>query len=113
MLVFFVLGDANFSRHLTQNPQRETVEYRFCGLQTQNSCVGHVHFMLFVSISFAFGGQRKHSFQWNMGLSLCSLLKKSGLDDFNLNFPFELRYFSGNSSCQTVKMFNFISRQNS
>ena len=24
--------------------------------------------MLFVSISFALGGQRKHSFQWNMGL---------------------------------------------
>ena len=28
MLVSFALGDANFSRHLTQNPQRESVEYR-------------------------------------------------------------------------------------
>ena len=32
--------------------------------------VGHVHFMLIVSISFALGGQRKHIFQWNMGLTL-------------------------------------------
>ena len=29
--------------------------------------VGHVHFRLFVSISFAFGSQHKRSFQWNMG----------------------------------------------
>ena len=32
--------------------------------------VGHVHFRLFVSISFAFGSQRKRSFQWNMGFTL-------------------------------------------
>ena len=30
--------------------------------------VGHVHFMLFVSISFALGSQRERSFQWNMSL---------------------------------------------
>ena len=30
--------------------------------------VGHVHFKIFVLISFAFGSQRKPSFQWNMGL---------------------------------------------
>ena len=29
--------------------------------------VGHVHFGLFMSISFVLGTQRKHSFQWNMG----------------------------------------------
>ena len=28
MLVSLALGDANFSRYLTQNPQRESVEYR-------------------------------------------------------------------------------------
>ena len=33
------------------------------------ACVGHVHFILFVSISFALGSQRKGSFQWNMGFS--------------------------------------------
>ena len=32
--------------------------------------VGHVHFRLFASISFAFGSQHKRSFQWNMGLIL-------------------------------------------
>ena len=31
--------------------------------------IGHVHFRLFVSISFALGSQRKRSFQWNMGFS--------------------------------------------
>ena len=31
--------------------------------------VGHIHFRLFVLISFAFGSQRRSSFQWNMGLS--------------------------------------------
>ena len=38
------------------------------GSPTQNIRVGHVHFMLFMSISLASGTQRKHSFQWNMGL---------------------------------------------
>ena len=32
--------------------------------------VGHVHFMFFVLISFAFCSQRKPSFRWNMGLKL-------------------------------------------
>ena len=32
--------------------------------------VGHVHFMLFMSISFASGTQRKLVFQWNMGFHL-------------------------------------------
>ena len=36
-------------------------------------CVGHVHFIFFVLISFALGSRRKRSFQWNMGLS-CILL---------------------------------------
>ena len=29
--------------------------------------IGHVHFMFFVLISFAFCSQRKPSFRWNMG----------------------------------------------
>ena len=32
--------------------------------------VGHVHFMLFMSISFASGTQRKPVFWWNMGLMI-------------------------------------------
>ena len=31
---------------------------------------GHVHFMLFMSISFASGTQSKLVFQWNMGLRM-------------------------------------------
>ena len=38
------------------------------GSQTQNFRVGH--FIFFVLISFAFGSQRKPSFQWNMGFTL-------------------------------------------
>ena len=38
------------------------------GSPTQRFCVGHVHFMLFVSILFASGTQRKPVFQWSMGL---------------------------------------------
>ena len=54
MLVSFALGDTIFSHHLTQNPQRNSVEYR---LHRQNTCVGDVHFIFFVSISFALGSQ--------------------------------------------------------
>ena len=70
MLVSFAVGDTNFLRHLTQNPQRESVEYRLRGYQMQNLRIGHVHFMLSVSISFVLGSQRKPSFQWNMGLKV-------------------------------------------
>ena len=35
----------------------------------QKFCVGHVDFMLFVSISFALGSQRKPSFQWKGGFT--------------------------------------------
>ena len=49
------------------NPQRQSVEYRLCWVPTQNTGVGHVHFMFFVYISFAFGAQREPHFKWNMG----------------------------------------------
>ena len=38
------------------------------GSPTQNFRVGHLHFMLFVLISFASGNQREPSLQWNMSL---------------------------------------------
>ena len=59
----------------TQNPNVSQWNIGCVGYQTQSFRVGHVHFMLFVLISFAFGGQRKPSFQWNMGLSLWYDLK--------------------------------------
>ena len=46
------------------------------GYQTQNLRVGHVHFMLFVSISFALGSQRKCTFQWNMSFRINQGLSK-------------------------------------
>ena len=42
----------------------------------QKFCVGHVDFMLFVSISFALGSQRERSFQWNMGLKDLEILNQ-------------------------------------
>ena len=53
-----------------QNPNASQWNIGCVGFETQNYCVGHVHFMLFVSISFALGSQRKRSFQWNMGLRI-------------------------------------------
>ena len=58
MLVSFVLGDGNFVRR----PNASQWNIGCVWFQTQNSCVGHVHFILFVSISFALGGQRKQFF---------------------------------------------------
>ena len=58
MLVSFALGDANFS----------------LPFQTQYSCVGHVHFILFVSISFALGSQRKQFFSGIWALTYSGLL---------------------------------------
>ena len=40
------------------------------GSQTRRAGVGHVDFMLFVSISFALVSQHVLSFQWNMGFSV-------------------------------------------
>ena len=52
----------------TQNPNASQWNIGCVGYQTQHFRVGHVHFMFFVLISFAFVSQRKPSFQWNMGL---------------------------------------------
>ena len=53
----------------TQNPNVSRWNIGCVGSHGIGTRVGHVHFMLFVSISFALGSQRKRSFQWNMGLS--------------------------------------------
>ena len=66
---FCVTPNTNF----TQNPKASHWNIGCVGYQTQNFRVGHVHFMFFVLISFAFGGQRKPSFQWNMGLRMVCL----------------------------------------
>ena len=51
-------------------PRRQSVEYRLRWVPTQNAGVGHVYFMFFVYISFAFGTQREPKFRWNMGFRI-------------------------------------------
>ena len=74
MLVSLALGDTNFLRwsfifHFL------CVDFNFqwnigdVGSPTQHFRVGHVHFMLFMSISFVSGTQPKLIFQWNMGFT--------------------------------------------
>ena len=53
------------------------------GSPNQNFRVGDVHFMLFMSISFASGTQHKLVFQWNMGFSVSRLKKKENADPVN------------------------------
>ena len=54
MLVSFALVDANFSRHLTQNPQRESVEYRLRWVPNAKSlhlpCTFHVVCVNFICV---------------------------------------------------------------
>ena len=60
------------------NSQRESVEYiGYVGSPGIGACIGHVHFMLFASISFALGSQCKRGFQWNMGLTYILYIRVS------------------------------------
>ena len=54
----------------TPNPDASQWNIGCVGSLALGLCVGHVHFIFFVLISFALGSQRKCSFQWNMGLRL-------------------------------------------
>ena len=53
----------------TQNPNASQWNIGCIGSLALGLCVGHVHFIFFVLISFALGSRRKCSFQWNIGLS--------------------------------------------
>ena len=53
----------------TPNPDASQWNIGCVGSLALGLCVGHVHFIFFVLISFALGSRRKHSFQWNMGLN--------------------------------------------
>ena len=54
MLVSLALGDANFSCHQTQNPQRESVEYRLRWVPNAKSsswpCIFHVVCVNFICV---------------------------------------------------------------
>ena len=79
MLVSLVLGDANFLRwpctflFFLRYPRRQPL-MPVSGPPTQNIHVGHVHVMLFMSISFVSGTQRKLVFHWNMGFKFWVIL---------------------------------------
>ena len=57
---------------LTQNPNASQWNIGCVGSLALGLCVGHVHFILFVLISFASDTRRKPVFQWNMGFSFCT-----------------------------------------
>ena len=61
---FCVLPDAFYP---TRNPNASQWNIGCVGSLALALCVGHVHFIFFVLISFALGSRRKRSFQWNMG----------------------------------------------
>ena len=64
------IPDANPKICITPTPTPDASQWNIGGVGPSGvgACVGHVHFMLFMSISFAWGNQRKLVFQWNVGL---------------------------------------------
>ena len=54
----------------TRNPNASQWNIGCVGSLALGLCIGHVHFIFFVLISFALGSRRKRSFQWNMGFKL-------------------------------------------
>ena len=67
--IFRVLPDAKPKICVSPdaNPRCQSVEYRWRWASGVGAGIGHVDFMFFVLISFAFCCQRKPSFRWNMG----------------------------------------------
>ena len=61
---FYPTRNLKFAFYPTRNPNASQWNIGCIGSLALGLCVGHVHFIFFVLISFALG---KHSFQWNMG----------------------------------------------
>ena len=59
-----------------QTPRANRWNIGRVGSPSQNR-VGHVDFMLFVSLSLALGSQHQRNFQWNMGYSVCRYSKNT------------------------------------
>ena len=57
----------NFAFPPTQNLNASQWNIGCVGSLALGLCVGHVHFIFLVLISFALGSLHKRSFQWNMG----------------------------------------------
>ena len=69
--VFPPTPNLKFSLPPTRTPKTSQWNIGCIWSPTQNVRVGNVHFIFWVLISF--GGQRKPSFQWNMGLRMPDL----------------------------------------
>ena len=72
---FCVLPDAfyptpkpKFAFYPTPKPNASQWNIGCIGSLALGLCVGHIHFIFWVLISFALGSRRKRSFQWNIGL---------------------------------------------
>ena len=70
---FYPTRNLKFAFYLTRNLNASQWDIDWVKSLALGLCVGHVHFIFFVLISFALGSRRKCSFQWNMGL-------KQGID---------------------------------
>ena len=64
--LFFSMPNLKIASPPTATPNASQWNIGCVGSPTQNFCIGHVHFMLFVLISFALVTQREPSLQWNM-----------------------------------------------
>ena len=63
-----VLKYAKISLPSMPKPQRKSVEYRLRWVPNAKFLCWQCTFNFLCVVSFAFGGQRKPSFQWNMGI---------------------------------------------
>ena len=72
MLKFALPPTPNLKFALPPTPSPNASQWNIGGVGPSGvgAGVGHVHFRLFVSISFAFGSQCKCSFQCNMGFKV-------------------------------------------
>ena len=76
-------------------PQCEPMEYRLHWVpNTQFLRISHVHFMLFVLISFALVTQREPSLQWNMGFSFYFMSKNFWSFGHHANIDMKFRFLS-------------------
>ena len=75
-LKFALAPTQNLKLALAPMPTPDASQWNIGGVGPSDvgAGVGHVHFMFFVLISFAFCSQRKPSFQWNMGFTTLFLV---------------------------------------
>ena len=87
--------DANPKICVTPTPTFDASQWNIgsVGSLALGLCIGHVHFIFFVLISFASDTRRKPVFQWNMGFSIVSYGKMS-LYFPNLQIHFQYKLYS-------------------